>query len=53
MEAGAAYVGVSRRQLYRLVESGRLRLVRLPGCRRVLVDRLELDRLLDAPQEGA
>jgi excisionase family DNA binding protein len=43
--AAAKYLGVSRSELYRLVGTGVITLMRLPGCRRVLVDRLALDRL--------
>lgn len=45
--AGSAYLGISRTELYRLVGMGVISLIRLPGCRRVLVDRVALDRLLD------
>jgi excisionase family DNA binding protein len=48
----ADYVGLSRRELYRLAERGLIHLIRLPGCRRVLVDRLQLDRLLEGHAEG-
>ena len=52
--AGARYLGISRSELYRLVHAGHVTLIRLPGCRRVLVDRLALDRLLDPPSaEGS
>jgi excisionase family DNA binding protein len=53
LEAGASYLGISRRAVYRLVEQGHLRLLKLPGCRRALLDRRQLDRLLDAGLEGS
>ncbi len=57
MRAAAAYSGLPERTLWRLVAAGRLRPIRVPGCRRVLLDRADLDRLLEsckeAGQEGA
>jgi len=41
----AAYVGVSVRDLWRRVERGELAVVRWPGCRRVVFDRHDLDKL--------
>lgn len=53
VDAAAAYVGLSRRQLYRLAERGLVPLIRFPGCRRVIVDRLTLDRLLERAKDPA
>ena len=49
---GAHYLGVSRREVYRFMEQGVLCPVRLPGRRRVLLDRRDLDALLDASKDG-
>ena len=45
--AAAAYSGVPARTLWRLIASGQLAPVRVPGCRRTLVLRDDLDRLLE------
>lgn len=44
----ATYSGIPERALWRLISTGALRPIRLPGMRRVLLDRADLDRLLDA-----
>ena len=44
----AAYSGVPVRGLWRFISAGMLHPIRPPGCRRVLVDRLELDGLLES-----
>jgi excisionase family DNA binding protein len=44
----AAYLGVSVRSVWRLVDSGHLRPVRLPGVRRVAFDVREMDALIEA-----
>jgi excisionase family DNA binding protein len=44
----AQYSGLSVRGLWRLIRSGRLPVIRVEGTRRVLIDRADLDRLLDA-----
>ena len=51
VEAGARYLGVSKREFYRFIERRLVRPIRLPQCRRVLVDRIQLDALLTAHQE--
>jgi excisionase family DNA binding protein len=47
-EATAAYLGTTTRTVDRLVGKGLLTPVRLPGLRRVLFDRAELDAFVDA-----
>ena len=49
--AGAKYLGVSVRSLWRLVEAGHLHPVRLPGLRRVAVDVRELDALIEVSRD--
>jgi hypothetical protein len=44
----ATYSGIPERALWRLISAGALRPIRLPGVRRLLLDRADLDRLLDA-----
>ena len=53
LQAGAAYLGLSRRTVCRFVDQGLLHLVKFPGCRRALLDRKELDALVDRAREGA
>ena len=46
--AGAArYLAVSRRSIFRMLEGGSLKPVRLPGVRAVRVDLRDLERLVD------
>lgn len=47
LPAAATYSGLPVRRLWTYIADGLLRPIRPPGCRRVLVDRLDLDRLLD------
>jgi excisionase family DNA binding protein len=44
----AAYSGIPVRSLWRLVKAGTLPVIRVAGTRRVLIDRGDLDRLLEA-----
>ncbi len=44
----SGYLHISARTLDKLVTRGVLKPVRLPGCRRVLFDVGDLDRLIDA-----
>jgi excisionase family DNA binding protein len=44
----AAYMGVRSQTIRRLIERGALTPVKLPLVRRVLFDRLDLDRLIDS-----
>lgn len=44
----ASYSGIPVRSIWRLISEGRLTPVRVPGCRRVLILREELDALLEA-----
>jgi len=46
--AAARYSGIPARRLWAYIEAGRLQEIRLPGCRRVLLDRVDLDALLEA-----
>jgi hypothetical protein len=39
------------RALWRYIGDGTLRPIRLPGCRRILLDRLDLDQLLEAHKD--
>ena len=47
IQATATFLGVSRRAVWRLVERGTLRPIRLQGLRKVLIDRLEIERVID------
>ena len=47
-EAAAAYFNVTGQTIRRLIASGVLRPVQIPTLRRVLLDRNDLDRLIDA-----
>lgn len=47
MKAAAVYSGVPVRTLWRLIGAGALPVVRVPGLRRVLVLRDDLDALLE------
>lgn len=54
--AAGAYLGISARQTRELITAGRLRRVQLPGIgdstlRRTLIDRADLDRLIDQSKE--
>jgi excisionase family DNA binding protein len=46
LDRAAAYAGVSRKSLSRLIQRQALPAVRLPGVRRVLIDLADLDRLI-------
>jgi excisionase family DNA binding protein len=48
MREASIYLGVSRSQLYQFVGRGLLPLIKLPGCRRALLLRDDLDQLLIA-----
>jgi hypothetical protein len=52
LPAAAAYSGVSVRALWRLIADGLLRPVRVPGTRRTLLLRDDLDELLLAHRAG-
>jgi excisionase family DNA binding protein len=47
-----AYSGIPVRTLLRLIAAGRLRPIRVPGMGRLLLDRLDLDALLEASKRG-
>jgi excisionase family DNA binding protein len=53
-EGAATYLDITKRSVYRLVERGIIRPVRLPGVRRTLFDKKDLDALIEAgkPQAG-
>ena len=55
VEGAAAYLGLSTWSVRRLVDNGHLRRVRLPlgkaDCRRLLFDRIDLERLVDVSKE--
>jgi len=46
-----AYMGVKRRTIWRLVASGTLKPIRLPGLRKVLFDVADVDRILNAAKD--
>jgi hypothetical protein len=46
--AAAMYSGIPVRGLWRLASKGKLALVRVPGCRRALILKDDLDALLQA-----
>jgi hypothetical protein len=48
VRAASAYSGLAERALWRLIAAGRLAPIRIPGTRRLLLDRLDLDALLEA-----
>jgi len=48
LTVAAVYSGVPVRRLWAYIATGVLQPIRPPGCRRVLVDRLDLDRLLES-----
>jgi excisionase family DNA binding protein len=51
LRAAATYSGLPVRRLWAYIADGRLRAIRPPGCRRVLLDRFDLDRLLEGWKE--
>ena len=48
LEAAAAYLDTTERSVRRLIERGVLQPVAIPMLRRVLIDRQDLDHLIDA-----
>jgi excisionase family DNA binding protein len=48
IEEAVLFLGVTARSLYRLVEKGMLTPVRLPGFRRTLFDRQDLEALVQS-----
>lgn len=50
-DAAAAYTGLTRRQVYNLVEAGRLPVVKLG--RKLFFRKSALDRVFDIPSEAA
>jgi excisionase family DNA binding protein len=53
LEAAAAYLDMTERSIRRLIERGVLQPVQIPTLRRVLLDREDLDRLIEAGKEPA
>jgi excisionase family DNA binding protein len=51
--AAASYLDVTPRTIQRLIGRGVLEPVRLPGVRRILVDRQDLDQLIETGKAGA
>jgi hypothetical protein len=47
-EAAATYMDMTTRSIDRLVGKGLLRPIKIPGLRRVMFDRADLDALIDA-----
>ena len=52
LERAAAYIDTTPRTVQRLIKSGFLRPVKLGGLRRVLIDRADLDQLIQAAKAG-
>lgn len=53
LDAAATYLDTTQRSIRRLIERGVLRAVQIPTLRRVLLDRQDLDRLIEAGKEPA
>lgn len=51
VEEAALFLGVTARSLYRLVDKGMLRPVRLPGFRRTFFDRRDLEALVQSAKD--
>jgi Helix-turn-helix domain len=47
VEAAAAYLDTSPRTIHRLIARGVLRPINIPTLKRVLIDRCDLDRLIE------
>jgi hypothetical protein len=52
VEAAAAYLDTSPRTIHRLIARGVLRPISIPTLKRVLFDRLDLDRLVEDGKAG-
>jgi hypothetical protein len=52
-DAAAEYLDLTTRSLNRLVGKGVLRPIKIPGLRRTMFDRADLDALIDAGKAGA
>lgn len=52
LEKAAAYIDATPRTVQRLIKHGLLRPVKLGGLRRVLIDRADLDQLIEAGKSG-
>jgi excisionase family DNA binding protein len=52
LAAAASYLDVTPRTIQRLIGRGVLEPVRLPGVRRTLVDRQDLDQLIETGKAG-
>jgi excisionase family DNA binding protein len=53
VESAAAYLDTTERTIRRLIARGVLQPVHIPTLRRVLIDRADLDRLIDASKAEA
>jgi hypothetical protein len=51
-EESAAYLNITTKSLHRLVQRGLLTPIQLPGFRRILFDKLDLDELITANKGG-
>jgi len=47
VRAAGAYLGISPFTVRNMIRDGRLHVVRVPGLTRVLIDRLDLDQLIE------
>ena len=52
LEKAAAYIDATPRTVQRLIKRGLLQPVKLAGLRRVLIDRADLDQLIQAAKVG-
>ena len=52
LEKAAAYIDTTPRTVQRLIRKGLLQPVKLAGLRRVLIDRADLDQLINAGKAG-
>jgi excisionase family DNA binding protein len=53
IDKAAVYLDATPRTVQRMIQRGLLRPVRLAGLRRVLIDRDDLDQMIDAAKEAA
>jgi excisionase family DNA binding protein len=53
LESAATYLDTTERSIRRLIERGVLQPVKIPTLRRVLLDREDLDRLINAAKAEA
>jgi excisionase family DNA binding protein len=53
LDAAASYLDTTERTIRRLIARGVLQPVQIPTLRRLLIDRRDLDRLIEAGKPGA